>query len=96
MKRLIALLLVLMLLAGCTVQKPEPTTVPTAEPTAPPTEPTDPTGPTEPTEPTEPEEESPDMGQLKWPAAFLGIMGTGTLLMGIFLFSRRKKDDDES
>lgn len=44
MKRLIALLLVLMLLAGCTVQKPEPTTVPTTEPTDPPTEPTDPPG----------------------------------------------------
>ena len=44
MKRLIALLLVLILLAGCTVQKPEPTTVPTAEPTDPPTEPTDPPG----------------------------------------------------
>ena len=44
MKRLIALLLVLMLLAGCTVQNPEPTTVPTAEPTDSPTEHTDPPG----------------------------------------------------
>ncbi len=44
MKRLIALLLVLMLLAGCTVQNPEPTTVPTTEPTEPSTKETDPPG----------------------------------------------------
>ena len=44
MKRLIALLLVLMLLAGCAVQNPEPTTVPTTEATDPPTEPTSPPG----------------------------------------------------
>ena len=44
MKRLIALLLVLVMLSGCAVQQPDPTTVPTAEPTDPPTEPTDPPG----------------------------------------------------
>ena len=44
MKRLIALLLILVLLAGCAVQNPEPTTVPTTEPTDAPTEPTDPPG----------------------------------------------------
>lgn len=44
MKRLIALLLALVLLAGCAAQQPEPTTVPTTEPTDPPTEPTDPPG----------------------------------------------------
>lgn len=44
MKRLIALLLVLVLLAGCTVQEPEPTTVPTTEATEPSTKETDPPG----------------------------------------------------
>ena len=44
MKRLIALLLVLVLLAGCAVQNPEPTTVPTTEPTEPSTKETDPPG----------------------------------------------------
>lgn len=44
MKRLIALLLILVLLAGCAVQNPEPTTVPTTEPTDAPTEPTTPPG----------------------------------------------------
>ena len=43
MKRLIALLLVLLMLAGCGIQKPEPTTVPTTEPTTEPiVEPTQP------------------------------------------------------
>lgn len=44
MKRLIALLLVLVLLAGCAVQTPEPTTVPTTETTEPTTETTQPPG----------------------------------------------------
>lgn len=48
MKRLIALLLILVLLAGCAVQEPnptaEPTTVPTTEPTQPTTNQTDPPG----------------------------------------------------
>ena len=44
MKRLLALLLVLVMLSGCAVQQPEPTTVPTTEPTDPPTEPTSPPG----------------------------------------------------
>lgn len=44
MKRLIALLLILVLLAGCAVQEPVPTTVPTTEPTDPPTKATDPPG----------------------------------------------------
>ena len=44
MKRLLALLLILVMLAGCTVQRPEPTTEPTTEPTDSPTEPTSPPG----------------------------------------------------
>lgn len=44
MKRLIALLLVLVLLAGCAEQEPEPTTVPTTEPTEPTAESTQPPG----------------------------------------------------
>lgn len=44
MKRLIVLLLALLLLAGCTVEEPDPTTVPTTEPTQPTTKITEPTG----------------------------------------------------
>lgn len=45
MKRLIALILVLLLLSGCTVQQPAPSTQPTQIQTQPTTEPTQPLGP---------------------------------------------------